>query len=132
MRHLFKKFYTLPIRAAHALRSYPTYFGKTVLDVGAGGSANYFRSQLGDRYKAVDVSDSRNKPDYFVDLEKGVLPFKDGEFETVLCFDNLEHCENCHDLFAELMRVSSKYVIISLPNNWPIFWKSFLMGHNRT
>lgn len=132
MLHFWKKHYTKPTRAELSLDIFKTYFGDTVLDVGAGGSADIFRKHLGSRYKAVDVSNSRNQPDYFVDLEKERLPFKDGEFETVLCFDNLEHCENCHDLLDDLIRVSSKYVIISLPNNWPTLWKSLLAGRNIT
>lgn len=133
MFHFLKKHYTKPTRAQQSLDLFKDYFGNSVLDVGSGGSADIFRKHLGkDRYKAVDVSDSRNQPDYFVDLEKERLPFKDGEFETVLCFDNLEHCENCHDLLDDLIRVSSKYVIISLPNNWPTLWKSLLIGRNRT
>ena len=35
-------------------------------------------------------------------------------------------------LFDELCRVSNKYVIISLPNNWASFIKSFFRGHNVT
>lgn len=130
MFHLFKDQYTKTTRAEHALYRFKDYFGETVLDVGAGGSANIFRQHLGKRYKAVDVSDSRNQPDYFVNLENEKLPFRDGEFETVLCFDNLEHVENCHELLDDLIRVSSKYVIISLPNNWPTMWKSLLLGRN--
>lgn len=132
MSFLFKEFFQEKNRAIFSFKKYQEFFGQTVLDVGAGGSPAFFRPQLGDRYKSVDVSDNRHKPDYFVDLEKGQLPFKDGEFETVLCFDNLEHCENCHELFDELLRVSSKYVIISLPNNWPPAVKNFLHGRNIT
>jgi hypothetical protein len=46
--------------------------------------------------------------------------------------DCLEHVENIHSLFDELLRVSSKYVIISLPNNWPNFIRSFFRGKNVT
>ncbi|MGZ5280535.1 MAG: class I SAM-dependent methyltransferase [Pseudobdellovibrionaceae bacterium] len=132
MSFLVKEFFQEKTRAIFSYKKYNKYFGQTVLDVGAGGSPAFFRPLLGDRYKAVDVSDNRHKPDYFVDLEKGTLPFKDGEFETVLCFDNLEHCENCHELFDELIRVSSKHVIIALPNNWPPAVRNFLQGRNIT
>lgn len=132
MRYLFKEHFVEPTRAAYSLKHFKPYFGKSVLDVGAGGSANYFREHLGSAYKAADVSQSRNTPDFFIDFEAGKLPFKDGEFETVLSFDNLEHCENCHELFDELVRISSKYVIVALPNNWPTFWKSMLKGRNST
>jgi hypothetical protein len=132
MRYLFKEHFVAGSRAEYSLEKFRPYFGKSVLDVGAGGSANYFRSQLGEAYKAADLSDSRNKPDFFIDFESGKLPFKDGQFETVLSFDNLEHCENCHELFDELVRVSSKYVIVALPNNWPSILKSIFWGRNMT
>lgn len=132
MSFIFKEFFQEKNRAIFSYKNFKNYFGKTVLDVGAGGSPAIFRPLLADRYKSVDVSETRHRPDFFVDLEKGTLPFKNGEFETVLCFDNLEHCENCHELFDELIRVSSKYVIVSLPNNWPPAVKNFLAGRNKT
>jgi hypothetical protein len=132
MSYLFKEFFQDKNRAVFSYKKYRSFFGESVLDVGAGGSPAYFRPQLGSRYKSVDVSENRYKPDFFVDLEKGHLPFKDSEFETVLCFDNLEHCENCHELFDELLRVSSRYVIISLPNNWPPAIPNFFQGRNVT
>jgi len=30
----------------------------------------------------------------------------------------LEHLDNLHEVFDDLCRVSNKYIIISLPNNW--------------
>lgn len=128
---LFKEFFQEKNRAAYSYKKYRPYFGESVLDVGAGGSPAFFRPQLGNRYKAVDVSESRQKPDFFVNFEEAKLPFQSNEYETVLCFDNLEHCENCHDLFDELMRVSSRYVIVSLPNNWAGYLKLFLRGRSR-
>jgi len=131
MGYLFKKFFQEKTRAAFSYKYFGPYFKDSVLDVGAGGSPATFRPLLGSRYKSVDVSETRHKPDYLVDFEKGGLPFEDGQFETVLCFDNLEHCDNCHELFDELIRVSSKYVIISLPNNWPPVIQNFLTGRNQ-
>ena len=35
------------------------------------------------------------------------MPFEDGEFDHVLCFETLEHVESPHDLLGELARVCS-------------------------
>jgi ubiquinone/menaquinone biosynthesis C-methylase UbiE len=62
-------------------------------------------------------------PDVELDLDSGPLPFADGEFETVLCLDVLEHLENIHFMFDELCRVSSQHVIVSLPNCLGHLWR---------
>lgn len=67
------------------------------------------------KYLGLDIG---GKPDIKIDLEKEKLPFADGEFDCVVCSDVLEHLDNLHDVFNELIRVANKYVIISLPNNW--------------
>jgi len=67
-------------------------------------------------YTGIDIA---GKPDIEIDLEKAErLPFEDHAFECVLCIDVLEHLDNLHALFAELVRVSQRYVIVSLPNCW--------------
>ena len=52
------------------------------------------------------------------------LPFQDNEFDVVVCNDVLEHVENKNALFAELLRVSRRYVLVSLPNTqyWRYIW----------
>ena len=67
-------------------------------------------------YTGIDIG---GDPDIQIDLEKiDRLPFDDAAFECVVCTDVLEHIDNLHHVFAELARVSSRYIIISLPNNW--------------
>ena len=117
-------------RAEFAHLRYRCYLNGTVLDVGAGGSPQYFRKHLGRRYTAVDCSYSRAFPDVQADLGAGTLPFHDKSFDTVLCFDTLEHVDNPHHLFDECARVTRKFLVISLPNNWPGFLHSFIRGHN--
>ena len=119
-------------RAEYSWTKFREYFDGKVLDVGAGGSPKYFKAQLGDLYFSADVSESRNKPDVFIDLESDKINLESNAYGTVLCFDCLEHCENIHSLFDELLRVSSRYVIVSLPNNWPTFIWSMLKGKNFT
>jgi hypothetical protein len=130
--HLIKKWFHEKRRATYSLKVYSKYFGSSVVDIGSGASSIVFREALGSRFQSVDFNSVRAEQDYYVDLENSRLPFRDGEFETVLCFDNLEHLENCYEMFDELIRISSKYIIVSLPNNWPTIIKSVLHGRNIT
>jgi SAM-dependent methyltransferase len=54
-----------------------------------------------------------------IDLEATPrLPFEDRAFDSVLCSDVLEHLDTLHRVFGELVRVTRKYLVVSLPNNW--------------
>ena len=67
-------------------------------------------------YTGIDLS---GEPDLRVDLEAVErLPFDDDAFDTVVCCDVLEHLNNLHHTFGELVRVSRKHLVISLPNCW--------------
>ena len=46
------------------------------------------------------------------------LPFATGQFDCLVCADVLEHLENLHFVFGELVRVCRGTLILSLPNNW--------------
>jgi SAM-dependent methyltransferase len=68
------------------------------------------------QYVGVDVA---GQPDVRLDLESvDRLPFADRSFDAVICCDVLEHLDNLHLIFAELVRVSRRYVVVSLPNCW--------------
>lgn len=67
-------------------------------------------------YVGIDIGGT---PDLKLDLEKvGRLPFGDREFDLVICSEVLEHLDNLHFMFGELVRVSRKSILISLPNCW--------------
>lgn len=67
-------------------------------------------------YFGIDVGGT---PDRIVDLEQeNGLPFPDHDYDCVVCSDVLEHLNNIHRIFAELLRVTRGHVILSLPNNW--------------
>jgi SAM-dependent methyltransferase len=91
------------------------YLSQSVLDVGC------FEAPLRDlldagSYIGIDMA---GRPDLFIDLENIVyLPFADNAFACVLCVDVLEHLDNLHNVFAELVRLSNKFIIVSLPNCW--------------
>lgn len=91
------------------------YIGRSVLNVGGGGKL-YLAQYLPDNIEYVEM-DVSGEPHYKLNLEQDLpLPIEDRAFETVICTEVLEHVDNFHDVFSELLRVSSKWLIISLPN----------------
>lgn len=69
------------------------------LDIGAGGSSyqRFFPNRV-----TIDIDPTR-KPDIVGDAEN--LPFKDGEFECILCTEVLEHIQNTARAVGEMRRV---------------------------
>jgi len=58
------------------------------------------------------------------------LPYKDDQFDLVLSLEVLEHISNPEQVLKELVRVSSKYIILSVPHE-PIFMiGNLLRGKN--
>lgn len=109
---------TFPDRAARSrfvARRFARYLGDSVLDVGCYEAP--LRALLpGVRYFGVDIAGS---PDLRLDLDTGAaLPFEDASWHTVICIEVLEHLEHLHAMFDELVRVSGRHVIVSLPNCW--------------
>jgi SAM-dependent methyltransferase len=67
-------------------------------------------------YFGIDVGGA---PDLVLNLEQADrLPFESASFDCVICADVLEHLDNFHQVFGELVRVSRRHLILSLPNNW--------------
>ena len=61
-------------------------------------------------------------------VEEG-LPFEDGEFDTVVALDLLEHTDNIWFVFDEFTRVASKQIMVVFPNMY--HWRNrqrFLLG----
>jgi hypothetical protein len=109
-------------KAAFLWETYRPYLeGKRILDVGADRRHLAGLLDPAASYWGVGLGGS---PDQDWDLEQGRLPFADGQFDTVLCLDVLEHLESLHQVFDECCRVSSGWVIISLPNAWCMFWQA--------
>lgn len=102
-------------RSEYVASRFSKYFLTSLLDVGCYEAP--LRTLLSDvQYTGVDfVGD----PDIQINLEQVErLPFDDNHFDTVICIEVLEHLVNLHKLFDELIRVSGRYIIISLPNCW--------------
>jgi SAM-dependent methyltransferase len=53
-----------------------------------------------------------------LDIASGYLPYADGEFDLVLCFDVLEHLANYEELYNaanEISRISNRWIILRQP-----------------
>ncbi|MBI3627212.1 MAG: methyltransferase domain-containing protein [Candidatus Sungbacteria bacterium] len=102
-------------------------FGKflegTILDVGS--REDTMKSVLKRNAVLVDKNNPNLLP---FDWEKADLPFPANSFDTVVCLDTLEHINDLHRSFYDLLRVSKHYVIISLPNPWRKTFKRMLGG----
>lgn len=96
----------------------------SLLDVGGaeGYKAALIRHLFNIDVKSCDLSKeacSRAKELYDIDgqpIDIHNLPFKDNEFEVVLCSETLEHVPDLQHATRELLRVSSKAVIITVPH----------------
>ncbi len=111
----FSWFPTRLHRAEYIARRFQPELHGRVLDVGCD------QGSLRDLLTDVDYLgiDAGGTPDMLINLEKAErLPFADSHFESVVCTDVLEHLDNLHAMFAELLRVSRGTVILSLPNCW--------------
>jgi SAM-dependent methyltransferase len=58
------------------------------------------------------------------------LPYKDNSFNLVLCTEVLEHLDNPSKALKELVRVSSKYLIVSVPNEPYFMLAQLVRGKN--
>ncbi|MFH1780763.1 MAG: methionine biosynthesis protein MetW [Candidatus Nealsonbacteria bacterium] len=102
-------------------------FSGKVLDVGC--DDGYLKKIIKGNHTGID---KYGHPDILQDISSG-LPFGSKSFETVAALDVLEHIDDIHFVFDELCRVSSKWVIVTLPNafEWR-FRLSFLFGKSVT
>lgn len=89
---------------------------QSILNVGSGGARELARAVAGD-IKVFDI-DIAGECDLKLDLDAvDSLPFGDDEFDFVCSMDVLEHLENFHRINQELLRVSRRHVLVSLPNS---------------
>jgi len=102
-------------RSAYIARRFGDLLGPALLDVGCDKAL--LRTLLPQvAYTGIDVGGT---PDIRIDLEHiERLPFADDQFDATVCSDVLEHLDNLHFIFGELVRVSREHIVVSLPNNW--------------
>jgi len=100
---------------------------KNVLDLGA--DSDYFKTLLNpNRYVSVDsvkilkhFGINSFEPDVDMDLDTiKKYPFKDKEFDLIIASQVLEHLHNIDHAISEIKRISSRFLLIGLPNDMRI------------
>jgi SAM-dependent methyltransferase len=108
-------FDTRVARLQYVARRFQDRLRGSVLDVGCdvGDLKNYLS---GVEYLGVDMAPSA---DLCLNLESiDRLPFDDASFDCVVCIDVLEHLDNLHTIWREIVRVARSSIIISWHNCW--------------
>lgn len=113
---------------------------KIILDAGCGEGFSINRlheNKIGEKLEGIDDSKIAlaNGKKLFPYLKIKIgniqhLPYKDNSFDLVLCTEVLEHLQNPSLVLKEILRVSSKYIIISVPNDPYFTIQRFLRGKN--
>ena len=103
---------------------------KNVLDIGCGEGfiLNKLKQEkIGESWEGIDYSKEAveigKKIHSYLDLTQGDIyntGFKDAAFDLVVCTEVLEHLENPEKALKEIIRVSKKYILLSVPNE-PLF-----------
>jgi 2-polyprenyl-3-methyl-5-hydroxy-6-metoxy-1,4-benzoquinol methylase len=114
----------------------------SVLDVGCGEGFTLERlrkAKIGKHLEGVDYLDlaiklgKKEHPNLI--LKKGSiydLKYKANSFDVVICSEVLEHVEDPQKGLEELVRVSKKYVVLSVPNEPFFMLGNLVRGKNVT
>jgi ubiquinone/menaquinone biosynthesis C-methylase UbiE len=109
----------------------------TLLDVGCGEGVltHKWAQRLAGRVVGLDLEDAaiqaewekRTAPNLEYRINKAEnLPFADGEFDVATAIEVLEHVPDPEHTIAEMARVASKYLIVSVPRE-PL-WRALNMA----
>jgi 2-polyprenyl-3-methyl-5-hydroxy-6-metoxy-1,4-benzoquinol methylase len=113
---------------------------ESILDVGCGEGFTLERlrkAKIGKQLEGVDYLDLAiklgKKEHPQLTLKKGSiydLKYKANSFDVVICSEVLEHVDDPEKGFEELVRVSKKYVVLSVPNEPFFMLGNLLRGKN--
>lgn len=114
----------------HVFRLLKTVPEGSILDVGCGEGFTLHKLQeqkIGKKLEGIEYQKraiALGKKEYpNLKITQGSiyeLPYKDNSFDVVLCTEVLEHMDNPTKALHELVRVSKKYLLLSVPNE-PFF-----------
>jgi ubiquinone/menaquinone biosynthesis C-methylase UbiE len=129
---LINNFYKSFFKMIKPLRS------RTVLDVGCGEGITLKKleeKKIGKNNEGIDYSSTAIKIGKKIypqlKLSKGdiyKLDFKDNSFDLLICTEVLEHLKDPAKAVEEMKRVTSKYILISVPNEPFFIMANFLRG----
>jgi 2-polyprenyl-3-methyl-5-hydroxy-6-metoxy-1,4-benzoquinol methylase len=96
--------------------------GKKILDMGcATGNYSVVLKNMGYDVKGADVNPAyvaraRERGIDAVQIGNGI-PFPDKSFDTVICFEVIEHVPDLKELFTEAKRLAAKNILFTTPNS---------------
>ena len=112
----------------------------SILDVGCGEGFTLYRLKergIGTRLEGIeylkDAIDLGKKMYPEIKITQGdiyKLPYEDNSFDLVLCTEVLEHLEDPAKALKELVRVSRRYLVVSVPNEPFFMFAQFVRGKN--
>ncbi|MFC1644298.1 class I SAM-dependent methyltransferase [Candidatus Omnitrophota bacterium] len=111
----------------------------SLLDVGAaeGFTAHLAKELFGVRVATCDFCEEgcKRAKEIFgmnsIAADSCELPFKDNEFDVVLCSESLEHVVNLPKAVDELIRVAKKAVVITVPHESPELIEMNITGEGK-
>ena len=133
-KFLIKNFYSSLISLAKPLKA------ETVLDAGCGEGFTMdklLKNDVGKKIEGIeytkDAIDFGKKLFPNLVFKQGSvydLPYKNNSFDLVVCTEVLEHLEDPSKALREMLRISKKYLVISVPNEPFFMLSNFLRGKN--
>lgn len=131
---LIKNFYSSLISLAKPLKA------ESILDAGCGEGftmEKFYKNGVGKKIEGIEYAKDaiafgkKLFPDLtFTQGSVYELPHKSNSFDLVICTEVLEHLEKPAKALGEMLRVSKKYLIISVPNEPFFMLSNFLRGKN--
>lgn len=133
-KFLIKNYYSSLISLAKPLKA------ESIIDAGCGEGFTMdkiLKSDVVNKIEGIEYSKDaiifgkKLFPDLkFVQGTVYELPYKNSSFDLVVCTEVLEHLEDPAKALKEMLRVSKKYLIISVPNEPFFMISNFLRGKN--
>lgn len=133
-KFLIKNFYSSLTSLAKPLKA------ETILDAGCGEGFTLNKlivNKIGQSVEGVEYSKEAialgKKLFPNAKIKQGSvydLPYRDNSFDLIVCTEVLEHLENPKKAIQEILRVSKKYILVSVPNEPFFMMVNFLRGKN--